>query len=204
MALARARHAVGVANALSQCAQAATTTGEALARAVAAHTPGHGKQATADSAQRSRSRANPSAAQARPRVLLGAEPASVRSFLITALRADGGRLRLLPAVTGNTDALALAIIEQPDLVVLGPHSLARLALHEDGAEDLLAQLRRYCPDSHTLALLDPASELPSKILTRVEGRIPYGDPRALLADLHALLGPPPSPPRGRTAAGIQP
>jgi len=116
----------------------------------------------------------------RPRVLIGATDESVRSFVTGALR-NQARLALVDEGLSNADLLGSSIVEQPDVVILGSD------LAGAPGDDLVAQLRRYCPDSRRLVVVGQPGDVPA-LASRADAVVVCGDTPALVNCALELCG----------------
>ena len=101
------------------------------------------------------------AGRARPRVLLGEQRSPIHEFVIDTLSGDL-RLNLADDGLDFAEIVAGSVVEQPDLVILGPDASRATEI------DVLARLRRYCPDSRTLVVVEP-DDAPA-VLASLAGR----------------------------------
>lgn len=122
--------------------------------------------------------------RARPRVLLGEERSPIHEFVIDTLSGDL-RFDLADEGLDFTEIVAGSVVEQPDLVILGPDA-SRVP-----GDDVLARLRRYCPDSRTLVVVEPQDAptvLASLAGRRVGGFVTCGDSAMLVRRTLDLCG----------------
>jgi hypothetical protein len=129
----------------------------------------------------------------RPTVLIGATGESIRSFVVSALRGEA-RLAFADDQVSDAEVLGVSIVQQPDLVILGTDAA--------GAPDekLVTQLRRYCPDSRRLVVVELERDGPVLAASRVDAVVVCGDAPALLSCALKLCGVRPHAP----AAGKRP
>lgn len=89
------------------------------------------------------------------------------------------------------EALGRCLVEQPDLVILGQPSPWEGVPEpgETGDSTFLAQLRRYCPDSRTLAVTtSPEAGHADPPLLEHDGSVAVGDASGLLEAAAKLCG----------------
>jgi hypothetical protein len=117
----------------------------------------------------------------RPTVVVGDDRDDTRSFVQRVL-ADTKRLDVIAATSSSAETLACVIVEQPDLLVVGPD------LQIPSGAQFTAELRRYCPDSRILMVFEHDPDVDRIQRCGANAVVALGDEAALEARALELCG----------------